>query len=150
MASKVDRPLIFLMATVVAADATPGADGKARPSSAKMKKMNAVLERRLPELETNARWQAVGKALSGMPDIADGIKLLTLVEKQAKKLSALLEGRQSRARRVLQYLIAIADADNEITDQELRVIQTAARGMGVSEALIVGADAWGETTLRVA
>ncbi|MFT5681120.1 MAG: hypothetical protein ACI8RZ_002026 [Myxococcota bacterium] len=149
MASKADRPLIFLMAVVVSADVAP-TNGKARPSSAKLKKMNAVLQHRFPDLSDDERWKVVGQALGGIPDIKDGVKLLTLVDKQARKLNTLLEGNPRRCRSVLKYLTAIASANDEITPQELRVIQTTARALGATDNLEVGEDEWGERTLKVA
>jgi len=148
--SKANRPLIFLMTTVVAADASRDAEGRARPSSAKMRRMDGILARRLPQSTPDERWQAVGRALKGMPDISDGTALLKLVEKQARRLNTQLEGNAGRARRVLQYLVQIADADDEITPQELNVIRMVAAAMKVTDALSVREDEWGETQLRVA
>ncbi len=146
MSTRTSRPLIFLLSAVVSADAAPGG----RPSSAKLRMMDRVLMRRLPELDAKARWEVVSEALSGVPELSGGIRILELVERQAGKLGRQLGDKPARAHLVLKYLISIAEADDEITLQEERIISTVARALGAADALTVGEDAWGDITLAVA
>ena len=143
-------PLIFLMATVVIADARRAEDGCACPSNAKVKKMDAVLARHLPGMQGAERKLAVGEALSGTSSLSESPDLLARVERESRALSTMLAGEQGRTRRVLESLVTIADANGEISAREIRVIQAVASALGTPEALMVGADVWGETILKVA